>query len=170
PSIGAAMRNLSTTIAVYEDDATAEHDWDRLEHAGQTHDLRVADAALVKRDCEGPAARAIHRQSHHGWGKGAVGGAVVGVLFPATIVGAAVVGAIGGSVVAHFNRSLDRGDIKELGEAMDACEIAIVVVTETTAVSLLKEVLTGATTTVTKASSTAEDVQEALEADEKATG
>ena len=48
----------------------------------------------------------LHRQSHHGWGEGANVGAVVGILFPPTIVGAAVVGAGGGALVASATEAL----------------------------------------------------------------
>ena len=49
-------------------------------------------------------------------------------------------------------------------------EIALVAVTETTAVPLLREVITGHVHLVTKECATAEEVQEALDADEKASG
>ena len=50
----------------------------------------------------------LHRQSHHGWGEGANVGAVVGILFPPTIVGAAIVGAGGGALVARRDGGADR--------------------------------------------------------------
>jgi uncharacterized membrane protein len=92
---------------------------------------------------------------------------VVGVLFPPAIIVGAVVGAAGGGVIARLNRSLDRGDIKDLGEVMDSGEIALVVLTTEESVETLDKLLQGATTKLTKASSTAEEVQEALSADEK---
>ena len=74
------MTNLDTTVAVYEDPEAAEADWKALEAVVQAGDLKIADAALVEnRNAETVI---IQRHSHHGWGKGAVVGAVVGVLFP----------------------------------------------------------------------------------------
>jgi uncharacterized membrane protein len=109
----------------------------------------------------------VERQSHHGWGKGLVAGAVVGLLFPPSIIVGAAAGAASGGVITRLNRSLDRGDIKDLGEVMDSGEIAMVVLTTEDSLSTLDGLLTGATNQITKASSTAEEVQEALDADNK---
>jgi len=70
----------------------------------------------------------LQRQTRHGWGKGAVAGAVVGVLFPPSLLGAAAVGAGGGALVARFSRALGRGKTKDLGEALDDGSLAIIVV------------------------------------------
>src|ERR1700759_3999055 len=119
------MKDLSTTVAVYDDMAAAETDWAAIEAASKDGGIDLADAALVKRDGEGTTT--VARQSHHGWGKGAVAGAVVGLLFPPSLLAGATVGAAGGGVLARMNRSLDRGDIKDLGEVIDSGTIALVV-------------------------------------------
>jgi uncharacterized membrane protein len=156
------MENLNTTNAIYPDVATAQQDWDAVEQAASTDSIYLADAALVHRNAEGDVER-IERQSHHGWGKGAVAGAVVGLLFPATIVAGAVAGGVGGGLIARLNRSLDRGDIKDLGEMMDAGEISIVAITSEDSVDTLKGLLTHASKSVTKASATAEEVRAAMD-------
>jgi hypothetical protein len=79
-----------------------------------------------------------------------------------TIVAGAVAGGAAGGIIARLNRSLDRGDSKDLGEVMGSGEIAMVVVTDEGSVSTLAQVLEGATMTLTRLSSTAEDLQEAL--------
>ncbi len=155
------MTNLATTIATYDDEVAAEKDWAAVESAGRAGSVDIADAALVTRGADGTVTT-VHRQSHHGWGKGAVAGAVVGLLFPPAIVAGAVAGGAGGGIVARLNRSLDRGDIKELGDVMDSGELAMVVVTNEGSVATLTELLEGATKTLSRASSTAEDLQEEL--------
>jgi uncharacterized membrane protein len=164
----APMKNLSTTIATYDDEQAAERDWEAVEASANTGLLDLADAALVKRD-EAGEITIVHRQSHHGWGKGAVAGAVVGLLFPPSIIAGAAVGAGGGGVIARLNRSLDRGDIKDLGDVMDSGEIAFVVLTAEDSVGDLRNLLLGAAKTLTRSSSTAEEVRAALDA-ESATG
>jgi uncharacterized membrane protein len=160
------MRNLSTTIAAYPDLAPAERAWNAVESSASLGEIELADAALVERHTDGTV-QTIERQSHHGWGKGAVAGAVVGLLFPPSIIAGAVVAGAGGGVIARLNRSLDRGDIKDLGEVMDSGEIALVVLTSDGSVEALKGLLGEATRSTTKASSTAEEVQEALTAGAK---
>ncbi len=159
------MKNLSTTIASYSDEASAEKDWAAVEGAASAGSIDLADAALVTKAPDGTVS-SINRQSHHGWGKGAVAGAVVGVVFPPSIVVGAVAGGVAGGVVSRMNRSLDKGDIKDLGKVMSSGEIALVVLTHDESVDTLNELLEGATDKLTRPSSTAEEVQEALMAEE----
>jgi uncharacterized membrane protein len=161
------MKNLSTTVAVYDDMNAAEADWAAIETASQDGRVELADAALIVNNENG--VNIVKRQSHHGWGKGVVAGAVVGILFPPAILSSAVVGATAGGVIARLNRSLDRSDIKELGEVMDSGERVLVVLTSEDTAAAAAELLTGATRSVTKASSTAEEVREALDSESPTT-
>lgn len=159
------MKNLSTTIASYTAEPNAEKDWAAVESSAKAGAIDLADAALVIKAPDGTVSK-VNRQSHHGWGKGAVAGAVVGVVCPPAIVASAIVGGVTGGVAARMNRSLDKGDIKDLGEVMSSGEIALVVLTSVESVETLDKLLEGAAITVTRASSTAEEVQEALNAEE----
>jgi uncharacterized membrane protein len=55
-------------------------------------------------------------------------GAVVGILFPPSILAGAAVGGVAGGVIGHLWRGMSRGDMKELGETLDAWTAALVVV------------------------------------------
>jgi uncharacterized membrane protein len=158
------MRNLSTTIATYPDRASAEKDWHVIEESAKAETIDMADAALVVRDPDG-GVTTVDRLSHHGWGKGAVAGAVVGILWPPTLLAGAVTGAASGGLIARLNRSLDKGNIKDLGKVMEPGEIALVVLTTEDSLEVLNLLLGGATKVVTKASASAEEVQQALAAD-----
>src|SRR3954471_10212142 len=155
------MRNLTTTVAVYDGMSPAETDWDSVEEAAVNGVIDLADAALVTRGDDG--LETVNRHSHHGWGKGAVAGAVVGILFPPTLIAGAAVGAAGGGVLARLNRSLDRGDVKDLGEVMDSGTIALVVLTSQETAAALPPLLAGSTKHLSRDSSTAEDVMAALQ-------
>src|SRR3954447_22792968 len=156
------MKNLSTTVAVYADIGSAETDWGALEAAAKDGTVDLADAALVTRDDDGSTT--VERHSHHGWGKGAVAGAVVGILFPPALLTSAGVGAAGGAVVARLNRSLDRGDIKDLGNVLDSGKIALVVLTSQDTASAATATLKGATSSLTKESAVAGEVMAELAA------
>jgi uncharacterized membrane protein len=153
------MSNLDTVVAVYDDLASAEADWSALETAAQDG-LELADAAPVEN--QNGEAMILQRQSHHGWGKGAVVGAVVGVLFPPSILGAAVVGAGGGALVARLTRGLGRGKVKDLGEALDSGAMAVIVVCPALSTNAVCNTLTGARRTTTAPSSTAEELKQAM--------
>jgi uncharacterized membrane protein len=105
--------------------------------------LYAADAALVTKDAEGNP-KTLERQSHHGWGKGPVAGAVVGVLFPPSLIGGAIVVGLAGGGVARLTRSLGRGRVKTLGEPLDKGEIALVAVVDTASLDAFKTSLTRA--------------------------
>ena len=84
------MTNLDTIVAVYSQNPgpdidwpaleAAEADWAALESGAKSGEFKMADAALVEN--RNGESLILHRQSHHGWGEGAVVGAVVGILFP----------------------------------------------------------------------------------------
>ncbi len=65
-----------------------------------------------------------------GWGA-AVGG-VVGLLFPPALIGSAIVGAAGGGLIGSVAKGWSHGDIKDLGEALEAGEWGVVLVCEST--------------------------------------
>ena len=91
------------------------------------------DAAVITKDDNGK----IHVNKdetttrHGAWG-GAAAGALVGILFPPSIIGSAIVGAAIGGVSGHLWKGMSRTDVKEFGEAIDAGEAALVIVGETT--------------------------------------
>ena len=102
------MKNLSTTIASYPDEASAEKDWAAVEGAASAGSIDLADAALVTKAPDGTVS-SVNRQSHHGWGKGAVAGAVVSVVFPPSIVVGAVAGGVSGGIVRGSTAASTKG-------------------------------------------------------------
>jgi uncharacterized membrane protein len=63
------------------------------------------------------------------WGGAAVG-ALVGILFPPSIIGSAVLGAAVGGVGGHLWHGMSRSDVKEFGELIDQGQAALVIVGE----------------------------------------
>jgi len=68
---------------------------------------------------------------HAGWGGAAVG-AVVGILFPPSIIGVALVGGAVGGVSGHLWRGMSRADVKELGDTIDSGQAALLIIGEST--------------------------------------
>lgn len=94
--------------------------------------------------------------------KATVVGAVVGVLFPPSILGAAVVGAGGGALVARMTRGLGRGKVKDLGEALDGGAMGVIVVCPVGSTNAVCNTLKQARTTTTAPTSTTEEVKQAM--------
>jgi uncharacterized membrane protein len=154
------MASLYAVVAVYDEAADAEKDWVDLEAAAEMKRIEVADAAfLTNREGE---AIVLQRKSHHGWGKGAVVGAVVGILFPPSLLGAAAVGAGGGALIASLNRSLGRSKVMELGDVLDSGALAIVVVAPAEDSEAVSATLRKAKTVQTAPSASTEEIQQLL--------
>ena len=154
------MANLDTSVFVYDDMEAARGDWQALEVGAAAGTYQIADAALVEnRDGE---TAIVERQSHHGWGKGAVVGAVIGILFPPSIIGAAAVGAGGGALISGLSRALGRGKVKDLGEALDSGAVAVIVVTPSASTNAVSNTLVNARTITTVPSSNEDEVRAAL--------
>ena len=104
---------------------------------GLVKDLHAAgavgtyDAAVVTKDDAGKVhVNKDEMATRHGaWGGAAVG-AVVGILFPPSIIGTAIVGAAVGGVGGHLWRGMSRADVKEFGDIIDAGQAALVIVGE----------------------------------------
>lgn len=111
------------------DDAWADYDILLDLHAEKL--VGTYDAAVVNKDRDGKVHVHKHEKAtqHGAWGGIAVG-ALVGALFPPSIVGAAAVGGVVGGLGGHFRKGLSRSDAKELGEMLDGGEAALVVIGE----------------------------------------
>ncbi len=109
------------------------------------------DAAVINKDDDGKVHVHKHEKAtqHGAWGGVAVG-ALVGVLFPPSILAGAAVGGVVGGVGGHFRKGLSRGDAKELGETLEAGEAALVVIGESRVSEQLDKALTHADKSVEK--------------------
>ena len=109
------------------------------------------DAAVINKDDDGKVHVHKHEKAtqHGAWGGIAVG-ALVGVLFPPSILGAAAVGGVVGGVGGHFRKGLSRSDAKELGETLEAGTAALVVIGESRVGEQLDKALTHAERSVEK--------------------
>jgi uncharacterized membrane protein len=120
-------------LGTYPSEAAARADYDVVKDLHVAGAVGTYDAAVVTKDSDGK----VHVNKdematrHGGWG-GAAAGAVLGILFPPSILGAAVVGGAIGGVSGHLWRGLSRSDVKELGDVIDAGEAALLIVGEST--------------------------------------
>ena len=70
------------------------------------------------------------KPTQHGAWTGAGVGALVGLIFPPAIIGSAIVGAGAGGLAGHLTRGLSRGDLKDLGQELEAGTAAVIVLGE----------------------------------------
>ena len=144
-------RPVFVYAATYGDRADALADYDTLVELHAADLVGTYDVALITKDSEGKVHVEKHEKptQHGAWGGIAVG-AVVGILFPPSVLGAAAVGGLAGGVGGHLRRGMSRGDAKELGELLEGGEAALIVVGESRIEEQLDKALTRAEKSVEK--------------------
>ncbi len=120
-------------LGVYADEAAAQADYDVVKALHMVDAVGTFDAAVVTKDADGKVHVAKDETATRtgGWA-GAGVGALVGILFPPAVIGAAVVGGAVGGIGGHLWKGMSRSDVKELGELIDSGEAALVVIGDLT--------------------------------------
>ena len=117
--------------ATYATPDDADADYDTLLDLHDADLVGTYDVAIINKDAEGKVHVTKHEKpTQHGAWTGLAVGAVIGVLFPPSIIGAAAVGAGSGALIGHFARGMSRGDMKDLGDLLDDGQAALIVIGE----------------------------------------
>ncbi len=131
--------------ATYAERADAEADYDMLLDLHAAKLVGTYDVALISKDSDGKVHVHKHEKpTQHGAWTGIAVGAVVGVLFPPSVVGAAVVGGAAGGVIGHLRKGMSRSDAKELGDLLEEGQAALIVIGESRLGEQLDKALTRA--------------------------
>jgi uncharacterized membrane protein len=118
--------------AAYGDVGEAMADYAEMKDLHRDGELGDYDAAIVTKE---PSGMLIVSDADAGGRfragtKGAVVGAVLGLVFPPSAIGMAALGAVAGGTMGQVKRHLKRGDMKELGELLQPGESGIILVTD----------------------------------------
>jgi uncharacterized membrane protein len=157
--------------ATYGDSQAAYADYDSLLDLHSAHLVGSYDVALVTKDQDGRIHVVKHEKpaQHGAWGGIAVG-AMVGILFPPSVLGAAAVGGLVGGVGGHLRRGISRGDARELGQLLDEGQAALIVIGESRLEEQLDKALTRAEKSIEKEiDADSEEFRRELEEAEKQT-
>ena len=155
--------------ATYSSTDDAWSDYDVLLELHAEKLVGTYDVAVVNKDRDGKVHVHKHEKAtqHGAWGGIAVG-ALVGLIFPASVVGAAAVGGLAGGLGGHFKSGISRSDARELGEMLDEGEAALVVIGESRVEEQLDKALTHAVRSFEKeVDADSKEFEKELEAAEK---
>ena len=138
-------------VGTYASEVDARTDYDLVKELHAQGAVGTYDAAVITKDDAGKVhVNKDETTTRHGaWG-GAGVGALVGILFPPSIIGSAIVGAAVGGVSGHLWKGMSRADVKEFGDVIDAGEAALVIVGETKIEAYLEKLELKATKRATK--------------------
>ena len=128
PGANMAQNPVFLYVAAYGSEDDARGDYEALKDLHAVGLVGTYDAAIVTKADGKVHVRKHEKPTQHGAWTGLAVGAVVGILFPPSIIGAGVIGAGAGGLVGHLWRGMSRSDVKELGEMLDDGEAAIVII------------------------------------------
>jgi uncharacterized membrane protein len=118
-------------VAVYDEIAEAEADYEAVFDLHAAGAIGTFDSAVIRKEADGKVrVTKTEKPTQHGAWTGAAVGALVGVIFPPAVIGSAIVGAGAGGLTGHLTRGISRGDLKDLGEALDEGSAAVIVLGE----------------------------------------
>ena len=105
-------------IAAYDDPNAARADWDTIKQAAEDDLIKVDGLILVSRGADGKInVDDDFHETRKGATWGAVGGAVVGLIFPPALIASSAVGAgIGagaGALVSHAQKEEIKADVED---------------------------------------------------------
>ena len=117
--------------AIYGDIADAEADYEAVFDLHALGAIGTFDSAVIRKEDDGKVrVTKTEKPTQHGAWTGAAVGALVGIVFPPSLIGTAVVGAGAGGLVGHLRKGISRGDLKELGDELEAGTAAVIVIGE----------------------------------------
>ena len=157
---------LYVIAAAYDDTETAVADYEAVKELYRavrtSHDF---DAAVIAKDEDGKVhiVKKHEEPTRHGAAVGLGWGLAVGVtsvLFPPVGIGlaaAAGTGAAIGGVAGHASGGMSRGDLKDLGEALDEGQAGLIAVYEVNLADQIAATIKAANRIVSKATDMAAD-------------
>jgi uncharacterized membrane protein len=125
-----ADRPVFLYAAVYDNIPDAEADYDAVFDLHAAKAIGTFDAAVIEKEGDKVHVHKREKPTQHGAWTGIGVGALVGILFPPSIIGTAIVGGTAGGVIGHLWKGMSRGDLKDLGEALDEGNAALIVMGE----------------------------------------
>jgi uncharacterized membrane protein len=126
-----ADKNLFLFVGVYGSKADADADYDVLKELHKEKVVGTYDAAVISKDADGKVHVSKHEKpTQHGAWSGLGIGAVIGVIFPPSVLAAGAVGAAAGGLIGHLRGGMSRGDMKEIGDELDKGQAALIIIGE----------------------------------------
>ena len=126
-----ADRPVFLYAAIYDEIADAEADYEAVFDLHAMGAIGTFDSAVIRKEEDGKVrVTKTEKPTQHGAWTGAAVGALVGIIFPPAILGSAIVGAGAGGLTGHLRKGISRGDLKDLGEELEAGSAAVIVIGE----------------------------------------
>lgn len=139
----AESEGMIVFAGLYNNVEDAELDFEGLKELKHMDFVGEYEAALFTKTDEGKV-KVLNTDATErtkGAKAGVVTGAVLGLIFPPTILMGAAAGAGIGALLGNFMKTMSRKDIKEIGELLDEGQVGIIFVGEATLEAGMRKLL-----------------------------
>ena len=116
--------------ALYDTVDDANYDYEAVFELHAAGAIGTFDVAVIENDGEKIHVHKTEKPTQHGAWTGIGVGALVGILFPPSILVGAVVGGTAGGLIGHLRKGMSRGELKDFGETLQDGQAAIIVIGE----------------------------------------
>ena len=140
------MEATQVVMATFPTEDGADKAVEQLEAMAKAGSIEIIEAAVISRNAEGETeVHQISLPSTKSWaGKGALIGGIVGVIFPPTIIGAALVGAgLGAGSAALTKYALKNDELEEAANELEPGTSSFIAVLDQTWVKELAKAMEG---------------------------
>jgi uncharacterized membrane protein len=127
-----AEKPLIAFIATYDDAADARQDYQEIKQAHARGFIGKYDAAVVWRDDKGKVqVDSVSDEASQKWLLAGLGiGAIIGLIFPPSILATSAIGALSGAVIGKFRDGIRPSELKAIGDALTGDNAALIVLAE----------------------------------------
>jgi uncharacterized membrane protein len=123
---------LIAFIATYDDAADARQDYQEVKQAHSQGFIGDYDAAIIwKNDNDKIEIDSVSDEVSRKWLWAGLGiGALIGLIFPPSILASSAIGALSGAVIGKFRDGIAQADLELIGDALTGDNAALVVIAE----------------------------------------
>jgi uncharacterized membrane protein len=127
-----SRNQLIAFIATYDEAADARQDYEEIKQAHARGFIGKYDAAVLWKDDKGKVAvESVSDDASRKWLWAGLGiGALVGLIFPPSILATSAIGALSGAVIGKFRDGIRPNDLQQIGDALVGDNAALIVLAE----------------------------------------
>jgi uncharacterized membrane protein len=125
-------KKIAVIAGGYHSTEDAKEDLESVKMLHSLKELDTFDAAVVEKKPGGKVdiLGAAETSAKHGAGSGLAAGAVLGVIFPPSVIATGAIGAGVGGLVGHIKSGMKGKDVKEIGSALEEGQSALIVIAD----------------------------------------
>src|SRR5215212_11970299 len=119
-------------IATYDEVADARQDYQEVKQAHSQGLISEYDAAIIWKNDKGKIEiDSVSDEASRKWLWAGLGiGALIGLIFPPSVLATSAIGALSGAIIGKFRDGLDHDDLEQIGEVLTGDNAALVVVAQ----------------------------------------